>query len=157
MWQREVRTARSVAKGHGRLEVRWLDATERLRGYLDWPGLRQVCRIRRRRSVGGRLSSETVYAITSLAPEQADAARLLQICRQHWSIENRLHCVRDLALQEDRCRVRAPAAAQALSALRNTALTVLRRLGFGNIVAGFEHCAQHPQQLVHLIRHGTIE
>ena len=152
-----MRTAKSVDKGHGRLEVRWLEATERLRGYLKWPGLRQVCRIRRQRSVGGGRSSETLYAITSLAPRQADAARLLQICRQHWSIENRLHCVRDLAMQEDRCRVRAPAAGEALSALRNTALTLLRRLGFSNIAAGLEQCAQHRQQLIHLIRYGTIE
>ena len=152
-----MRTARSVDQGHGRMEVRRLEATERLAGYLDWPGLRQVCRVRRERTVKGKRSCEIVYAITSLKREQASAKRLLSICRQHWSIENRLHCVRDLALQEDRCRVRAPAAAEALAALRNTVLTLLRRAGFNNIQAGLEHCAEHPQQVIHLIRYGTIE
>jgi len=157
MWEREVRASRSVDKGHGRLEERSLEATERLRGYLDWPGLRQVCRIRRERTAGGERSSETLYAITSLGRERADPARLLQICRRHWAIENRLHCVRDQTLREDTCRVCAPAAAQALAALRNAVLTMLRRVGFTNISAALEHCADHRQELIHLVRHGTIE
>ena len=152
-----MRTARSVEKGHGRLEVRRLEATERLTGYLDWPGLGQVCRIRRERTVQGERSSETLYAITSLGAERADAARLLQICRGHWAIENRLHCVRDQTMREDACRVGAPAAAQALAALRNTALTLLRRLGFDNIRAGLEHCSAHRQKLIHLVRHGITK
>jgi len=49
------------------------------------------------------------------------------------------------------------AAAQALGALRNTALTMLRRLGFGNIRAGLGQWAVHQQQLVHIVRYGTIE
>jgi len=107
--------------------------------------------------VGGQSSSETVYAITSLGAERADAARLLRICRGHWAIENRLHCVRDQTMREDTCRVRAPAAAQALAVLRNTALTLLRRLGFDNIQAGLEHCSAHRQKLIHLVRHGITK
>ena len=63
MWQQEVSTARSVDKGHGRLEVRRLDATGRLNDYVDWPGLGQVCRIHRERTVKGEQSSETPYAM----------------------------------------------------------------------------------------------
>ncbi len=150
-------TARSVERGHGRLEVRRLESSERLAGYLEWPGLRQVCRIRRQRTLGGKRSEETVYAITSLGRERASAARLLSICRQHWAIENRVHYVRDMTLQEDLCRVREPAAAEALAALRNTALTLLRRLGHDNIHAALEHCADQRQQIIHLVRYGTIE
>ena len=152
-----MRAARSVDKGHGRLEERRLETTERLWGYLDWPGLRQVCRIRRRRTEGDTTSTETVYAITSLSPERTDAARLLHICRRHWGIENRLHCVRDQTLEEDGCRVRAPAAAQALAALRNAALSVLRRLGFTNMKAGTEHWADNRRQLIRLVCHEIIK
>jgi len=60
-------------------------------------------------------------------------------------------------MAEDRCRVRAPAAAQALAGLRNTALTVLRRLGFENIRAGLEHCCEHRQELIHLLRYGITK
>lgn len=37
--------------------------------------------------------------------------------RAHWDIENKLHHVRDVTLNEDRCRVRASAQ---LAAVRNS-------------------------------------
>jgi predicted transposase YbfD/YdcC len=157
MWDREVSVARSVDKGHGRLEARRLEATERLTGYVDWPGLAQVCRIHRERTVKGESRSETVYAVTGLSRQRAGAERLLEISREHWEIDNSLHYVRDESLQEDSCRVRTLTAAQALAALRNTALTVLRRLGFGNIRAALEHWTAHQQELVHTVRRAIIE
>lgn len=149
--------AHSLEKGHGRLEERWLEATERLKGYLDWPGVEQVCRIRRRRAVRGEESRETLYAITSLSRQEADAERLLALCRGHWAIENRLYCVRDTTLAEDACRVRTPAVAHTLAALRNTALTLLRRQGFSNIVQGLEHFAEHRSHTIRLIRYGRTK
>ena len=157
MWDREVDRAESLDKAHGRLEQRWLESTERLRGHTDWPGLKQVCRIRRSRVDRGKESTTTLYAITSLSRQRADARKLLALNRSHWAIENRLHCVRDLALEEDRCRVRAPNAAQALAALRNTALTLARRIGFTNTVEALEHFAEQRADLLHLIRYGIIE
>jgi predicted transposase YbfD/YdcC len=124
-----------------------LHATSSLAGYLGvaWPGLAQVCRITRRREVRGVESIETVYAITSLTAEVADAARLLALLRSHWGIENRLHYVRDVTCREDQCRIRSRAAPQALAAIRNTALTIIRRSG-RRPVEGFEHFAEHRQQ-----------
>ena len=87
---------------HGdRWESRRLWASAALNGYLDWPGLGQVCCVERRRRRKGRETLERVYAITSLTPERADAARLLGIWRGHWGIENRLHWVRDVVFGED--------------------------------------------------------
>lgn len=124
-----------------------MQATSSLAAYLraTWPGLTQVCRITRRRVVRGKESVETVYAITSLAPEHADAASLLALSRDHWGIENRLHHVRDVTCREDQCRTRARAAPQVLAAFRNTALTIIRRSG-RKPVEGFEHFAEHRQQ-----------
>jgi predicted transposase YbfD/YdcC len=140
-----VRTE-TIDKAHGRIETRTLQATSSLAAYLGpaWPGLAQVCRITRRRVVRGQESVETVYAITSLTAEQADAARLLALSRNHWSIENRLHYVRDVTCREDQCRTRARAAPQVLAALRNTVLTIIRRSG-RKPVEGFEHFAEHRQ------------
>jgi predicted transposase YbfD/YdcC len=138
--------AETIGKAHGRIETRTLQATSSLAAYLSpaWPGLAQVCRITRRRVVRGQESVETVYAITSLTAEQADAARLLALSRNHWSIENRLHYVRDVTCREDQCRTRARAAPQVLAALRNTVLTIIRRSG-RKPVEGFEHFAEHRQ------------
>jgi predicted transposase YbfD/YdcC len=42
-----------------------------------------------------------VYAVTSLAHAQASPARLADLLRGHWSIENGLHWVRDVTFAED--------------------------------------------------------
>ncbi|MBA3280499.1 MAG: ISAs1 family transposase [Geodermatophilaceae bacterium] len=141
-----MRHAQTIEKGHGRIETRRLDVTAMLAEHLapSWTGLAQVCRITRERIVRGKASSETVYAITSLTADQAGAARLLALSREHWGIENKLHHVRDVTCREDQARTNAGNAPQVLAALRNTALTVVRRLGF-KPVEGFEHFAEHRQ------------
>jgi hypothetical protein len=75
-------------------------------------------------------------------PEQASPARLLALSRAHWAIENRLHYVRDVSCREDQARTRVGNAPQVLAACRNTALTLLRRMGL-KIVEGFEHFAEY--------------
>jgi hypothetical protein len=66
----------------------------------------------------GRQEVETVWLVTSLSPEQASAARLLELARQYWSIENGTHFRLDVSAGEDRCRVRHPVAATVLGILR---------------------------------------
>jgi hypothetical protein len=95
--------------------------------HLDWPGLAQIARLVRSREIGGRASTETVYLITSLPAADASPDRLLALNRAHWAIENKLHHVRDVSFDEDRCRVRA--GAHALSGVRNAALAIIRRSG----------------------------
>ena len=95
--------------------------------YLDWPGLAQIARIERHRRIGERESVEIAYLITSLPPEDAGPEQILVLARAHWEIENRLHHVRDVTFNEDRCRVRA--GARPLAALRNLAIALIRRTG----------------------------
>jgi predicted transposase YbfD/YdcC len=89
-----------------------------------------VRRIARQRIIRDKESTEAVYAITRLTAEKAGPAQLLALSRAHWGIENRLHYVRDVTCREDQARTNAGHAPQVLAALRNTALTVIRRLGF---------------------------
>ena len=60
----------------------------------------------RERVVKGRTTTEVVYGITSLSRQKVTAARLLDLSRAHWGIENGLHYTRDETLGEDRCRAR---------------------------------------------------
>jgi hypothetical protein len=79
----------------------------------------QLARLDRIRQLSpGRQEVETVWIITSLSPEQADAARLLELVRQYWCIENGTHYRLDVSGGEDRCRVRHPVAATVLGILR---------------------------------------
>jgi predicted transposase YbfD/YdcC len=129
------REARSHDKHGGRVETRRLWASTALRGYLDWPGAEQVCKIERRVERGGERSVEVAYAITSLGRRVGPSA-LLGIWRGHWAIENRLHYVRDVTLGEDASRVRSGSAPQVMAALRNATIALLRRAGHANVAAG---------------------
>jgi hypothetical protein len=66
-------------------------------------------------------------ALQALPPKDAGPKRLLDLARAHWAIENKLHYVRDVALNEDRCRVRS--GARPLVAFRNLTLFMIRSLG----------------------------
>jgi predicted transposase YbfD/YdcC len=137
---------------HGdRHESRLLLASAALGAYLDWPHLGQVCATVRQITHKGTTRTETRYAITSLTPARAAPRRLLAIGRGHWGIENRLHWVRDVTFDEDRCQVRTGAAPQVLAAVRNTAIGVLRRAGHTNIAAALRRHAAHPLDALRLL------
>ena len=125
--QADLQQATSCDKGHGRIEVRSIQTLTQVPPWLSWPGVQQVCRITRQRTLKGKTTIEIVLAITSLTRLRADAKKLLALTRQHWAIENRLHYVRDVSMGEDACRVRSGDAPQNLSALRNLAIGLIRR------------------------------
>lgn len=128
-------------KDHGRLETRTLICSEGLSGYLDWPGAKQVAMRRCLRTVirSGKTSSEITYAVTSLGRQQAGAQRLEGFWRGHWTIENKVHYVRDVTLAEDRCQMHKGNAPRALAALKNALLTALRHCGWTNIAAALRY------------------
>jgi len=132
---RDWRTARTVDKGHGRLEIRELVATTELNDFLagQWAGIAQVFRLTRTVKEGEQTHTEVVYGITSLAPEQASPERLLHLVREHWAIENRLHWRRDVTLREDHCQVRKGDAPRLLAILNSFLLAVLDFLGVSNV------------------------
>ena len=94
---------------------------------------------------------ERAYAITSLPPGRADAARLLELWRGHWGIENRLHWVRDVVFGEDLSQVRTGSAPQLLAALRNLVAGMLRLCGVKNISAALRHYSWKPWETLTLI------
>jgi hypothetical protein len=143
--------AEAHGKGHGRVETRRIRTTTRLTGYLDWPGVKQVCLLERVRRIKGKVTTETVCAVTSLGPGPASAERLLAISRGHWGIENKLHWVRDMSLGEDACRVRTGEAPEILAAIRNAALRLLRARGLTEITATLRRHAAKPLEAIGLV------
>jgi len=143
----------TVDLGHGRIEVRRLTASSALVDYLAWPGLQQVFEIERTvtRKRTGQVRHETVYGITSLPPQRADAARLLNLVRQHWSIENRSHWVRDVTYDEDRSQVRCGSIPQIMAALRNLVIGLMHTAGETNIAAAGRRFAAQPWTALALI------
>ena len=150
-----ARSATTTDRAHGRTETRTLHATTRLCAYLaqyfPFPRIAQVARLVRTVREKGRTSVETVYLITSLSPRRADAARLLALIRGHWSVEVR-HRIRDVTFGEDDSRLRSGEAPQVMAALRNLALTLIRRAGVTAIAAYRRHLAAHPGTALRLLR-----
>lgn len=134
-----------------------LDAEDGEAGTIaGWYGLAQVCRIHREvEYVGGARAGTTreewAYALTSLPPERADAARLERLWRGHWQIENGLHHVRDVTLGEDACQVRSGRAPANFAACRNAALNLLRRDGVTNVAAALRRHAMYPRHALALM------
>ena len=123
----DLSCAQTTDKGHGRIEVRKIAVTSEVVPHLGWPGAAQAVRIERTRMIGDNISIEVAYLITSLTAREACPKRLLALNRAHWGIENKLHHVRDVTLNEDRCRVRA--GARQLVAVRNLAMSMIRKTG----------------------------
>ena len=69
---------------------------------------------------------------------------MLALWRAHWSIENKLHWVRDVTVNEDRAPVWAGTVPQCMAAFRNLALGLLRTLGEVNIAAACRRYATQP-------------
>jgi predicted transposase YbfD/YdcC len=120
----------TVNKDHGRLEIRrcWVvthpDYLAYLRRHQAWPQLHSLVRIVSERRLQGEVTVKTRYFISSL---KANAQRLLQLCRDHWHIENNLHWVLDIAFNEDRNRVHKDNAPQNLAVLHHIALNLLKQ------------------------------
>ena len=120
----------TVNKGHGRIEIRrcWAIsdplAFEALAYYDGWASLGSIAMIQRQRQFPHRLESETVYYLSSLP---ADAPRLLQASRAHWSVENTFHWTLDVIFHEDASRVRLDDAPENFAILRHIALNLLKR------------------------------
>lgn len=132
---KDLRSTETIEKGHGRLERRTLTASAELKGYLDWPYAEQVYRLERHvtRIADGKITQEVAYGVTSLIAGEADAARLLQLTRGHWGIENGSHYRRDQTLREDWCHLRTGHAAHMMSSINNLILKLLLGRGVTNV------------------------
>lgn len=116
---------------HGRHEVRrafvlQVTALDWPQLQQQWPGVQSLVLVERQRAStsAAAASVERRFYLSSLPPE---ACLLAQSVRRHWSIENTLHWVLDVAFEEDHCRTRRDNAAHNLATLRRLALNLLHQ------------------------------
>jgi len=138
---------RDDARGHGRHEQRLVQVVT-VAGLL-FPYAAQVLRIQRRRRLYGakKWSSETVYAITDLPAEEANAAEIASWARGHWTVENTVHWCRDVTFNEDKSQVRTHNAPAVLATLRDLIRSALKLAGYVNTAAGRRAHTERPRVL----------
>lgn len=121
--------AQTINKDHGRIEVRecWSTSNSEylnlIRDRENWIGLKSIAMVICTRIIDGKETKRVRFYISTL-PSQAK--RILHVVRKHWSIENELHWVLDVALNEDRSRVRKDQAPENFAVLRHMALNLLK-------------------------------
>lgn len=149
-WKQIPLQDRTRTTGHGRSEIRRLKVCTV--NSLLFPGARQAVQIVRRRvhRTTGKISLKTVYAVTSLAAEQAPPARLAQLVRGHWTVEA-LHHVRDVTFTEDASQLRTGNAPRAMATCRNLAIGALRLAGVRNIAASLRRTARDQTRALTLL------
>ena len=146
---------RSTNRGHGRIEQRTIKVVT-IRTGIVFPHARQAIQVTRRSRPVNATSkkwtrTEMVYAVTSLAADQVTPAELAAWIRGHWTIENRLHWVRDCSLDEDRSQVRTGSGPRAMASLRNLVISMLRISGVTNVAQGLRHHSWDPLRPVALL------
>ncbi|MER7922266.1 ISAs1 family transposase [Streptomyces sp. NPDC096057] len=151
-WRQMPLLDRARTAGHGRREVRRLKVCTVEAGLL-FPHAVQAIEIKRRRvnTKAGKVQTETVYAVTSLTPGQADPARLAELVQGHWSVEA-LHHVRDVTFTEDASKIRTGNAPRAMATLRNLAIGLMRQAGWTNIAAAADHYRSRPDHATALFK-----
>lgn len=115
----------SEEKAHGRIERRRasvLPAPVAARALL--PGLKALgCIEAERTGTNGKTDTTKRYVALS---RMVTPAKLLDVVRAHWSIENQLHWVLDVVFDEDDARTRKDYGPENLAVIRRLAQNILR-------------------------------
>jgi predicted transposase YbfD/YdcC len=131
--QRELITAQTLDKAHGRLEIRthklsslvdWIGSDRPFPGAKRFPNLAVIAMVERRTEKKDNTSLERSYYISSRALT-ADA--FADAVRSHWGIENRVHWVLDVTFGEDLSRLRVGNGAHNMAVVRHFALNLVRQ------------------------------
>ncbi len=119
-------THTSVDGGHGRIETRTAMVSSDIAWLQEqhaWPGLAAVGKVLRTRESGDKITTEAAYYLLSTP---LSAERFSEVARQHWGIENSLHWVLDVTMNEDQSRNRKDHGPENLAMLRRLALNLAR-------------------------------
>jgi predicted transposase YbfD/YdcC len=155
----------SVDVGHGRRERRTIQVMDAPEG-LGFPGAAQVFlleryvtrTVRRRAKKGSRKykkvqvqSAVAVLGITSLSAREAGPEHLATYVRGHWSIENKIHWVRDVTFREDASQVKTRSRFRIMATLRNLAIGLIRQAGYTKIAATIRKIRRDPRLLFRIM------
>lgn len=118
---------------------------------LGFPGAAQIARMSRTVTREGKKTTEVVYLVTSVTLPEGSPDRIAAWIRGHWGVENRLHWVRDVTLDEDRSQIRTASAPHVMGTIRNLAISIHRLAGATNIARASRQAAWDPPATCNLL------
>ena len=125
----EERYAKTVEKGHGRIDQRecyLFDEADWLGDDHKWPGLAGVALIVSSRTLLSTGESSIEYRYYIYSHGEMTAERFLTLQRKHWKIENNLHWSLDCSFHEDDMHVRMGHAAVIINMFRKLCMQMLK-------------------------------
>lgn len=149
----ELPSCQQVDGDHGRIETRCATVCHQvawLQQRHHWPGLAAIGKVEAGRETAKGVETETRYYIMSapLSPE-----RFLHAVRAHWAIENSLHWVLDVTMNEDRQRNRSDHGPENLALMRRLALNIARREPSKDAMRGkLKRAAWNDDFLLNMVR-----
>ena len=125
-----------------------------VREELEFPEVKQVGMLEKERIeiATGEVSKEQWYLLTSSSPRRCSPKRLLRLSRNHWSIENSQHHVKDRSWDEDHHTLRRPGLGEVFATLVNVSLNALRLDGWfppkKSMPLRAKSCSFSPEQAI---------
>ena len=138
-------------KNRGRHETRIAEIYDNIDNISnEWVGLRSIIKIERIVERNNVETNEIAYYISSLSPGTG-AKEFNSAIRGHWKIENSLHYTKDKTFKEDESKIRKGYAPQNLSTIRNIAINIFRKNGYGNMAQAIRIAANDLYKLLNMI------
>jgi len=131
-------------KNRGRIESRAVSTYEVSKEVKkQYPHCKQIIKVNRTRIVKGKETNITLYYISDL---ELSAESFYKGIRNHWSIENNLHWVKDVVMLEDKSNMSNKLIAPILSLFRSFIIMIARYFSYG--VTNFQRTYAHDIEFI---------
>ncbi len=138
-------------KSRGRYEIRNVEIYEPTEIIPSgWRAVNKIIKVERLTERKGKIEYSNSYYISSLHIKLAKEFAIG--IRNHWSIENKLHWVKDVIQNEDKSRIRKGNGVETLSIFKNIAINICKDLGYKSIKNAGIYFASNVKKLIKIIR-----
>lgn len=148
-------------RNKGRVEIRKISVykVEECGGYVGWEDIKQVIKVESYRQDNNRRKKEkspfeTRYYITNR--KVCNAEILGKNVRQHWCIENQFNYVKDVELNEDKCKIKDKKRAANLALIRSIMMSIYRLNHLKSIKYAIERYCNRISDILGLIEKVSI-
>ena len=115
----------------------------------EWIGINRLVKMVRSGTRNNKPYKEVHYMITSLKTNSA--SKMAKAIRAHWSIENTLHYVKDVNMNEDNSGIKGKFSSQNLSIFKNIAINIYRFNGMRSLKEATMKYTNRITQQINLI------